>query len=165
MSPRQGAIWTAYDEICEQELGDEFRDLILTDFIVAQIAKRANEIGGYRPGMIASSHVREWLVPHKSPHVDLVAVARAMDFDWGAVANLTREEGRVVYAELAAMDDPYEDKVDPFLTSIAPYASTDSRVEGRIPSGRRLNWLEGAPSTRTRVSQGVGRARRRQRAA
>lgn len=165
MSRRQEAIWTAYDEICEQELGDEFRDLILTDFIVAQIAKRANEVGGYRPGTIASAHVREWLQPQKSPHVDLVAVARAMNFDWGAVANLTREEARVAYRELAEMDDPYEDKADALLKSVAPYAGTDSRVEGRIPTGRRLNWLEGSRAERTRLSQGVGRARRQATAA
>lgn len=53
--------------------------------------------------------VRTWLAEPETytPYVDYVAVHRAGDFDWGAVASLSRHEREVLVGHLSEHPDPW----------------------------------------------------------
>lgn len=79
-------------------------------FLVENLARLARmaSVGGR---CIRTSEVRDWLSnPRRhTPHLDEVAIDRAMDFDWPVVRSLTVIERQHLARRLAAHDDPWGD--------------------------------------------------------
>lgn len=90
-----------------------------------------------------------------TPHVDEVALRRALDFDWEAIRNLTALERSMFYGRLADMADPW---------SKGEQDTPNGAVEVE-PSPRRRRFLSATEAERGIIKRSVHRARTVRRAA
>lgn len=124
--------------------------------LLEAVAPRAQEITGKAkrleyPGI---TEVCEWIQDPDtwSPYVDEIAIARALDFDWDVIHNLSRAEVAVFLDRLAAMDDAFD--------------TDDALREGRAEderdySPRRARWLEADPEFRNKFRDRIANRRQR----
>lgn len=102
------AVYNAVAELMEAQRVDEPP---LDRATVEKLVKVANHRDVKRPGerWYYAETVRRWVEdPDKwSPFIDEVAVARALDFDWGVIDRLTRDEREVFLARLENHPDPF----------------------------------------------------------
>lgn len=112
---------------------------------------RSHRITCYSP-----AHVRRWLSNPvaNSPHVDEIALERAINFDWDVIRALTIRERQILGARLARMRDPFESESE----------SARWGVRGRVAapkSPRRLAWEQGTGAMQDALYRSV-RTHRRQ---
>jgi len=151
-----------YAEIANEELGDEFADLPVTWELAERIRLDLTEDLGDEAGDVGPSMYFRWLsVPEVfSPHVDRVAIGRALDFDWPVIEQLTNKERKLFVAALAEMDDPWGRGDGDLLTEILREASPNGNI-GRVVSDRSLAWARGTATQRDTIVSAVRRARER----
>lgn len=107
---------------------------------------------------VGRARVRQWLTSPEewSPHIDKVAVRRALAFDWDVIEALSRAEYQEVIRSLAAMRDPWEQGIGDF-----EYEIRNARTGGSwsaIPRTPRWRaWMRGTPEDRHRLVRAVSR--------
>lgn len=107
--------------------------------------------------------VMDWLQhPEKhSPNLDMVAISRALDFDWPVLRNLTRDESSYVVHQLAKMDDPWGLDEDPLSAYLRRLSFTTSAPSLATPTPRRIRFHSGTPGEQRRLIDRVNAQRAR----
>ncbi|OCI32902.1 hypothetical protein [Oerskovia enterophila] len=127
------ALFAARDERPDEDLTTaEVR-------ILSRMARRANPGLGFFPATDAMT----WLTQDVwSPHIDEVAVRRALALDWTAIRSLTHLEYEELITRLARTYDPFGDyDIDPSAVR-SPYGDV---VEGERRMGDRARAFRDAP--------------------
>lgn len=130
-------VWDNYGELMRPDVVREAIDLVIP-YVTRDRGKFTE----------ARIKVGKWFAnPEKyDPHVDKVAVERALNFDWDVIERLSLDERDLFYDKLAAMDDPFEDGVG------------DNLNQKTMPtSWRGRCYRFGSPNEREAVRQAVSR--------
>lgn len=142
------ALWDVYAALNGDD-GDEEIELnedncAVMKELVSEIAKDAGYATKQTYRFRTETNVGDWLRDEKkhSPYVDLVAIERALDFDWEVIRNLTDEERYVFYRRLAA-DRMWE-------------APAQGQRSNDKMTGRQRRWTEGTAAERAAVTAGTG---------
>lgn len=124
----------------------------------------ANRLPGSKTH-VGRARVREWLTDPDahSPHIDKVAMRRALAFDWPVIAALTRAEYRLFIAELAKMRDPWEQGKGDLEHEIRN-ARTGGSWSAIPRTPRWRAWMRGTPEDRDRLVRAVSLHRRHRKA-
>jgi hypothetical protein len=175
--PRRRFVWDLIDARWP-ELWDQPAPLKATPELIATIAQELIEAfptGSWKNGernarnRALSQHrrmVRSWLDDPGllSPHVDPVAVHRAVSFDWDTIRNLTLLERDTFVTELACMTDPWSehDGRSGFEDVARRWwpGFFEKRGMEPTPSERRNQFLSAPPEERLALNRQVNKRRK-----
>lgn len=110
VADRRLATFDAFDELVAQRYGDDLIDIEITDELVADVVTLSNQIldrdnGDTHDILRATTWLKD---PQRfSPHIDEIAVERAVALEWDVIDALTHEERKAVSALLAVHYDPF----------------------------------------------------------
>lgn len=161
ITPRLIEARTIAFEVLAEHNPDPWAPAEVTPEVVAEARRRIRHLYADSNGLY--SMLRKWLSnPGKfDPHVDEVAVEKAMALDFEAYTNLTDVEADIVRSRLAEMSDPWGWGVD--------MSSDDPRNwnprGNRPPSPRAEVWLRWPKREREKLQYVVTKRRGRARAA
>lgn len=125
----------------ELELTDE-NCAVIKDILVEQ-AKEKGYASKQTYKFRTETDVKDWLTDERkhSPYIDLVAIQRALQFDWGVIRNLTDEERLEFYRRLR--DDRMWDP------------PTEGQRTSDKMTQRQRRWMEGSVAERRTVTHGT----------
>jgi hypothetical protein len=151
----------AYEVLLEHN-PDPWTPAVVTDEVIEEAYQRVKPL--YRRtkgGGVAwlRESLRKWMEDpaRHDPHIDEVAVERALFLDYGAYKNLTVHEAEMVRARLAEMPDPWGWGAD--LTSDDP--AQRSIVCKKATSPRSERWLSWPKREREKLQAIVNSRRSR----
>jgi len=157
------AAWDAFDRISDRELGDALVDLELTEAVCTEIAREViAELG--LAGM-RWYEVPQLLKPELSPHLDAIAVRRALDFEWDVVETLTAQEYSLFIDQLVDMKDPWSQGNKELLDEVLADSRHKIGSKMRRPDPRRLRYLSATPRQHARMERSFERRKKDRRAA
>lgn len=152
MLPNPDWIALAYDLYAEADTDD------ITPALAADIAAEVRAEFGIPAKRLPGARVQRWLTDEVtfSPHVDRIAVERALLFDWAAIDGLTDKERAQFIDRLCAMDDPLGLE----HRERALHARRRGETGGASlwkESARHRRWMTGTEKQRNRVEAAARR--------